>query len=197
MRISKLRVRDFLSLKDTGEVSLDPSITLLLGKNENGKTNLLLALESFDRDSAYGSEDLCRYSDTKELVIRGELLGGDVPLITLWFTLDSKDKRRLGEIDKTLREAVELEVTKHLDNHYRAKAVFADGKTIALADEQWGDKVFLQEVLDDAVHTLSILDVQLAAHGARHLPFAESLEAYRRAVREFEAKNAELGPPKR
>jgi len=47
MRIKKVRIRNFRSIIDTGEISLDEKITLLLGKNEQGKTNFLKALESF------------------------------------------------------------------------------------------------------------------------------------------------------
>lgn len=195
MRISRLHVRDFLSLKDTGEVSFDASTTLLLGKNENGKTNLLLALESFDREAQYDAEDLCRYSETRERVIQGELPGSEVAVVTLWFTLDSKDKRRLAEIDKSLGQAVELEVTKYLDNHYRAKATFADGKTNELADEQWDDATHVQEIMATVEPALQSLDGQLEAHGGRHPPFAESLQAYRSAVQEFEAKIVEVASP--
>jgi len=47
MRIKKVRIRNFRSIIDSGEISLDDKITVLLGKNEQGKTNLLKALESF------------------------------------------------------------------------------------------------------------------------------------------------------
>ncbi|MDK2864890.1 MAG: ATPase domain [Thermotogota bacterium] len=44
MRIKKVRIRNFRSIVDTGEISLDEKITLLLGENEQGKTNFLKAL---------------------------------------------------------------------------------------------------------------------------------------------------------
>lgn len=196
MRISRLRVTDFLSLKDTGAVSLDPSITLLLGKNENGKTNLLLALESFDRESRYDTEDLCRYSETRERVRRGEIQASEVPIVTLWFMLDSKDKRGLAEIDRALANASELEVTKYLDNHYSAKATVSDQKKVkAFADEQWGETTRVKEIKDDARAVLQSLDSQLEAHAARHPPFAQSLELYRTAVKTFEEQIAEVASP--
>ena len=58
MRISRFRITNFRSLRDTGEVPLDQGVTLLLGKNENGKTNVLLAFEAFDVEFSYGSEDI-------------------------------------------------------------------------------------------------------------------------------------------
>ena len=58
MRIKKVRIRNFRSIIDSGEISLDDKITVLLGKNEQGKTNLLKALESFGREYKYENDDL-------------------------------------------------------------------------------------------------------------------------------------------
>ena len=59
MRVQKIQVKNFLSIKDCGQVRIDEKITVLIGKNESGKTNFLKALESFNGDYQYTDEDLC------------------------------------------------------------------------------------------------------------------------------------------
>lgn len=46
MRLQSFRVGPYKNVLDTGEVHLEPDITVLVGKNESGKTNLLRALEA-------------------------------------------------------------------------------------------------------------------------------------------------------
>lgn len=44
MRLTKVRVTDYRSVEDSGEVPVDPQVTCLVGKNESGKTAFLQAL---------------------------------------------------------------------------------------------------------------------------------------------------------
>lgn len=61
-----MRVRNFRSYKDSGEVRLDEKITTMIGKNESGKTNFLKALESLNVGYRYSIDDLCYYSEESE-----------------------------------------------------------------------------------------------------------------------------------
>lgn len=45
MKLKKVRVTKFKSVKDSGEFKIDPNVTCLVGKNESGKTALLQAME--------------------------------------------------------------------------------------------------------------------------------------------------------
>lgn len=46
MRLVSFRVQRFRNVLESGEVSADPSVTYLVGKNESGKTNILHALHA-------------------------------------------------------------------------------------------------------------------------------------------------------
>ena len=50
MKIKKLRVKNYKSILDSGDVYFEEGITILAGMNESGKTSLLEALEDFDTD---------------------------------------------------------------------------------------------------------------------------------------------------
>lgn len=178
MRISRFAVRDFLSLKDSGEVVVDHSVTMLLGKNESGKSNILLALRSFDPEWDYEESELCRYSETRDKLQRGELLPADVPLVTLRFEIDGNDRRQLAKIDPTLRGAKTLMATKHFDNHY---TVEIDGKLIGEAKAPSQPR----ETLKAIDEWLAILEPKFAEHGQRNAPFAESLPSFSEAVSQF------------
>jgi predicted ATPase len=45
MRLSKAHVRNFKSIASSGDVAIDPAVTVLVGQNESGKTGFLRALE--------------------------------------------------------------------------------------------------------------------------------------------------------
>ncbi|MCK5290910.1 MAG: AAA family ATPase [Thermoplasmata archaeon] len=111
MRISKVRVRNFRPIVDTGEISLDRDLTVLLGKNEQGKTNFLKALESFKRGYSYEKGDICYLTTVAED-------HQEVPMVTMWFSLDKSDKDRLKEMYDKFEKHSQIAITKYLDNHY-------------------------------------------------------------------------------
>ncbi|MBE7150020.1 AAA family ATPase [Bacillus mycoides] len=47
MKIDWVRIKDFRSISDTDKLYIDPMLTVLAGKNESGKSNILRALEVF------------------------------------------------------------------------------------------------------------------------------------------------------
>ncbi len=49
MKISKVRIKNFRSIKDTGEIHFTDKFFILAGQNESGKSSILEALDSFER----------------------------------------------------------------------------------------------------------------------------------------------------
>lgn len=47
VKVEWVRIKDFRSIKDTGRLYIDSNLTVLAGKNESGKSNILRALEAF------------------------------------------------------------------------------------------------------------------------------------------------------
>ncbi|MCK4388221.1 MAG: AAA family ATPase [Dehalococcoidia bacterium] len=118
MQIKKVLIQNFRSINCSDEILLDKKITILIGKNEYGKTNFLKALESFTIGHEYVDEDLCTYCSAKEKLETGSVERSDIPIITIWFTLESDDKTKLGEVHEKLAQLEELKVTKFFDNRY-------------------------------------------------------------------------------
>ncbi|MCB5895953.1 MULTISPECIES: AAA family ATPase [Bacillus cereus group] len=62
MKIEWIRIKDFRSIIDSGKLYVDPMLTVLAGKNESGKSNILRALEVFST-GGFSTED---YPEGKE-----------------------------------------------------------------------------------------------------------------------------------
>ncbi|RLE44594.1 hypothetical protein DRJ16_01975 [Candidatus Woesearchaeota archaeon] len=111
MRIEKVRIRNFRSIIDTGEISLDEKITLLLGKNEQGKTNFLKALESFGKEYKYEDYDL-------SYLMTYEKEPQQIPIITIWFKLNDDEKKILSSVSEEFEKQPEVVITRYFDGHY-------------------------------------------------------------------------------
>jgi len=111
MRVKKVRIRNFRSIIDSGEISLDEKITILLGKNEQGKTNFLKAVESFRREYKYKDDDI-------SYLVNYEI-NSQIPIITIWFKLNDEEKKVLSSINKDFEKLNELVITKYSDGNYK------------------------------------------------------------------------------
>jgi len=85
MIISKINIRAFKSIYEM-ELALNPKINVFIGANENGKTNILKAIEAFRNDVPFDSSITCQYSSHYH--------AGKCPEITLEFSEISKENRR-------------------------------------------------------------------------------------------------------
>jgi len=85
MIISRAFIRAFKSVFELA-FPLDPKITILIGANESGKTNILRALHSFSPSAQFDNSLTCQYSDY--------YYQGKCPEVALEFSQISKDNRR-------------------------------------------------------------------------------------------------------
>src|SRR5712692_5745162 len=114
MKLLKFRVRNFRSVLDSGEVDLSSDVTVLAGKNEAGKTVLLKALEKFNQDSEFDSDDLPidLAEEEPEITFTFRLSKGD------FSTLTDKVKLPSG-LSRDAVIGIPFEVTKKFDNSYQ------------------------------------------------------------------------------
>lgn len=56
MKIEKFRIKNYRSIRDSGDCYLSPKITVLAGKNEAGKTSILKALRDFSTERSIEDE---------------------------------------------------------------------------------------------------------------------------------------------
>jgi predicted ATP-dependent endonuclease of OLD family len=85
MIVSRAFIRAFKSIFELA-LPLDPKITVLIGANESGKTNILRSLQAFSLGAPFDNSLTCQYSDY--------YYQGKCPEITLEFTQISKENRR-------------------------------------------------------------------------------------------------------
>ncbi len=62
MTISNVFIRAFKSIFEL-TIPVDPKISVLIGPNESGKSNLLKSLSSFNTDAIFDHSQTCQYSD--------------------------------------------------------------------------------------------------------------------------------------
>jgi len=182
MRITKVLIQNFRSINCSEEVSLDGKITILIGRNEYGKTNFLKALESFDRDYKYTDEDLCTYCLVKEKLETGSVERRDIPITTIWFTLESEDKTKLGEVHEKLAKLEELKVTKFFDNRYEVGSDELDISALESVPTINIDKLNSWPQIQSQIDTLRN---ELEGHIGRLPPFASAKPEYEQYITNF------------
>jgi predicted ATP-dependent endonuclease of OLD family len=90
MRLVKVSVEGYRSIRGRLEITLDPRVTVLLGANDHGKTNFLAALRHLNADSRFEAEDL-----NWDMANRAETL----PAVRYELVLDDDEAKMLSRID--------------------------------------------------------------------------------------------------
>lgn len=95
MVVSNVHIQGFKSINKL-TLPIDPKITVFIGPNESGKTNILKSIEHFRPDLPLNTIQTCQYSDLYQ--------NGTPPKITLELTHFSReDQNKLGKIDASFR----------------------------------------------------------------------------------------------
>ncbi|GAA2469089.1 ATP-dependent nuclease [Terrabacter carboxydivorans] len=92
MQLTKIRVRKFRNIIDSGEIAIDEKVTCLVGMNESGKTAVLSALHRLnpvDGDSFVEQRDYPRWLLSRDR--RAQTIDKTAP-IEATFTLDEGDR---------------------------------------------------------------------------------------------------------
>ncbi len=175
MRIKKVLIQNYRSIKNSGEVSLNGKITTLIGKNEYGKTNFLKALKSFGLDYGYKDDDLCTYSDVTEKLKAGSLQSEDIPIVTIWLTIEDDDKQKLKESHKKLAQLKELKITKFFNNAYEVES---DQVDVAALEHEVTIGVKALNSWADVVSLIQSMETQFRAHAERLAGFNDSIPRF-------------------
>ncbi|MES2062581.1 MAG: AAA family ATPase [Bacteroidota bacterium] len=95
MKLSKARIQNYRSVKDTGEFTLESLKTILVGPNEAGKTVILKALQQLNKpDGVEGFDEIRDYPRSLyNDITTGKVKPADVEVVRGWFSLDEEDKK--------------------------------------------------------------------------------------------------------
>jgi len=125
MIVSKVFIKAFKSIYDL-TLPLDPRITVLIGANESGKTNLMKALEALRYDLPFTPEHTCQYSE--------HYYQGRCPEVGIEVTDFSKENRKqLMRISEAFKEANSI-IIRREGPTLKDYRVFIEDREIAVGD---------------------------------------------------------------
>lgn len=114
MRLKTVRVRNYRSIRDTGEFDIEDGKTILVGPNEAGKTAILQALQQINAPKGTKGFDALRdyprslYND----ITIGKVDPAETPVVTAVFALDEADNEAIPERFR----GASYRYTRNLDN---------------------------------------------------------------------------------
>jgi energy-coupling factor transporter ATP-binding protein EcfA2 len=166
MRLKAVRVQNFRSIVDSETVQIEEKVTVLVGKNEQGKTTFLRALASVNPKSRYSPSDLPNHLRA----VLDERPPADIPMVQLWLAPDSEERKALGGAITEADQVEEFVITRFYDAHYSYKARRNGGREIDVKFT----KPDVSKHIDSIKKSVEALEVRLTAHGARLATFAPS-----------------------
>jgi predicted ATP-dependent endonuclease of OLD family len=166
MKLSRIHVQTYRSIVDSGQVEIEPTVTVFIGKNEQGKTNFLKAIRSFNVSQKFSPADLPTH-------LRPELdqrKPDEIPIVTCWFTIEPQDRVKLKTI-QGIETALEIKSTKYYSNNY----------LFWLCDQKVEQPLkFAAPDLSGPIEQIKLaatgLQTKLIAHGSRLPEFAVNAE---------------------
>lgn len=127
-----VQVKNFRSIRDSGKIYFNPNLTVLAGKNESGKSNILKALDcfstqDFDKNSDYPIDYTNEYP---EVVVHYELEDDVCQYLSDTFTVTKNSWNNSKGVTVTrsaeLDEVIEIEIFNETLKH----VIFSVGKII-------------------------------------------------------------------
>lgn len=105
MQFKSFQINNFRSIKDT-KCYISPKITVLAGKNESGKTNILEALEILNEDSDFKEDDKPLHLETEEPIT-----------ILFYFQLTKEEKKLFSKEYGTPIDGADEVIIKKSNDH--------------------------------------------------------------------------------
>ena len=115
MKLNKVQAQTFRSIVDSGTVEIEDAVTVVIGKNEQGKTTFLRVIQSFNKERRYAPIDLPGHL-RPSLEDRSP---AEIPIVTLTFLLEKSDKETLAGVANGIASADAIKCTKYYDNSYK------------------------------------------------------------------------------
>jgi predicted ATP-dependent endonuclease of OLD family len=170
MKLVKVRVQNFKSIVDSGVVKIEESVTVLVGKNEQGKTTFLKGLASWNPKVIYAPTDLPNHLRSALEKKKSSL----IPVVTLWVTAETSEIQKIGLANGS--EFQEFRSVRFHDGHREHYGVKADGSEARLKFSVPNFSQQVEKIKNAAITLKSKLQSHTGRHGefAAHYPQAES-----------------------
>jgi hypothetical protein len=168
MKLKKARVQTYRSIVDSGDVDVEDGVTVIIGKNEQGKSNFLKAIRAFNAEQKFSPNDLPNH-------LRPALedrVPEQIPMVTLWFAVEPQDRKKLSEVIQGVEGVAELKSVKYYGNNYGFWTVGPEAQEASLeyaAPDISGPVSQIRKTIEE-------LRSKLAAHGQRVPAFAANTD---------------------
>lgn len=177
MKIKKVHIQNYKSIVDSEEVEVDNLLTIIVGKNEQGKSNFLKALRSFNPDYKYMPADLPNHV----LPSFNESLAKETPIVTLYFSLEPKDIEKLKSIIKDIANVKHLKVSKYYNNEYKFNIIDSKDKENSL--------IFtppdINEQINKMKQAVADFKTKFSEHAKRLPEFAKNTDRFESLIGNF------------
>lgn len=164
MRLKAVRIQNFRSIVDSELVPIEDKVTVLVGKNEQGKTTFLRGLASFNLKSRYSPSDLPNHLRA----VLAERPPADIPVVQLWLVPDTAERESLRGAVTDADQVQELVITRFYDAHYSYKVKRDGGSEV----EVQFTKPDISQQVESIKASLAAFEARLTAHGSRLPTFA-------------------------
>lgn len=134
MKLLRYRVTNFRSVKDSGWIDCD-KVTTLVGINESGKSNLLLALWKLN-PARYGEIDILHDMPVSML---SELRGkkNELAFINAVFNCDEESANGISQkLNCICKKDIEITVTRFYDGHYSVSFQNGNPDSVVVKDTE-------------------------------------------------------------
>jgi hypothetical protein len=183
MKLRAARVWNFRSIVDSELVELADRVSVLVGKNEQGKTTFLRALLSFNTQNRYTSADL----PTHLRAHLEEAPPADIAMVRLWLAVEHSDRERLRVLVPSVDSIDEFIVTKYFDSHYSYASRDSKDAESAVSFAVPTIKPYSKAMMDAAAD----LGVKLDLHAKRLPAFAPGRQQAEAHISQFATSNFE------
>jgi len=181
MRLRRVQVQNYRSIVDSGIVAIEDKVTVLVGKNEQGKTTFLRALASFVPKVAYGPGDLPNHLRPNLVEQPAET----IPIVTIWIAPELEDRAVLIPLVADIDSIKEFKITKFYDGHRSYEQISTNDATAELKFAPPD----LEPVVGANRKLLDSLKAKLRAHAARLPEFVPQLAQAEILIDQYMAAN--------
>lgn len=186
MKLRAAQVWNYRSIVDSEFVKLTDRVSVLVGKNEQGKTTFLRALLSFNTQNRYSSADL----PTHLRAHLEEAQPAEIAMVELRLAVEHSDRAKLQALVPTINSIDEFIVTKYFDGHYSYASKDAQGgeSTVSFAVPT------IQPYAKAMIAAAGDLGSKLDLHAKRLPAFAPGKQQAEAHISQFATSNFEDRP---
>jgi predicted ATP-dependent endonuclease of OLD family len=156
MKLLSVRVQNYRSIVDSELVPIEDRVTVIIGKNEQGKTTFLKGVSSFSPNRKYMPNDLPQH-------LRADLENQEpssIPIVTAYFSFEHQDNEQLKNILEDINSISKIKITRYFDGHYSYCSLSSN--------ETENEIIFKKPDIENYIESIKAAAVQLKSKFSNH-----------------------------